>query len=79
MEIINQPVSFYQQYTYQIWLLALWLTLFVILVLGLCISLLLFPYKRLKDELLGKSEKGLARKTGQEGINRLKGATCRPI
>ena len=34
--IINQTVSFYQQYTYQIWSAC---ALVVILVLGLCISL----------------------------------------
>ena len=36
VQLINQPVSFYQQYTYQIWSAC---ALFVILVLGLCISL----------------------------------------
>ena len=36
VELINQPVSFYQQYTYQIWSAC---TLFVVLVLGLFISL----------------------------------------
>lgn len=54
VEIINQTVSFYQQYTYQIWSAC---ALFLILVLGLCISLFYyFRTKRLKDDLL-KSEK----------------------
>ena len=53
VQLVNQPVSFYQQYTYQIWSAC---ALFVILVLGLCISLFYyFRTKRLKDELL-KSE-----------------------
>ena len=56
VQLINQPVSFYQQYTYQIWSAC---ALFVILVLGLCISLFYyFRTKRLRDELL-KSEKDL--------------------
>jgi len=56
VEIINQTVSFYQQYTYQIWSAC---ALFLILVLGLCISLFYyFRTKRLKDDLL-KSEKDL--------------------
>ena len=72
MEIINQPVSFYQQYTYQIWSAC---ALFVILVLGLCISLFYyFRTKRLKDELL-KSEKDLrVAKDRAEESNRLKSA-----
>ena len=48
VQLVNQPVSFYQQYTYQIWSAC---ALFVILVLGLCISLFYyFRTKRLKDE-----------------------------
>lgn len=43
VELINQPVSFYQQYTYQIWSAC---TLFVVLVLGLFISL--FYYFRIE-------------------------------
>ena len=53
VQLVNQPVSFYQQYTYQIWSAC---ALFVILVLGLCISLFYyFRTKRLKDELLNMS------------------------
>ena len=72
VEIINQPVSFYQQYTYQIWSASV---LFVILVLGLCISLFYyFRMKRLKDKLL-KSEKDLRiAKDKAEESNRLKSA-----
>lgn len=72
VEIINQPVSFYQQYTYQIWFASV---LFVILVLGLCISLFYyFRMKRLKDKLL-KSEKDLRiAKDKAEESNRLKSA-----
>ena len=72
VEIINQTVSFYQQYTYQIWSAC---ALFVILVLGLCISLFYyFRTKRLKDELL-KSEKDLrVAKDRAEESNRLKSA-----
>ena len=39
VQLVNQPVSFYQQYTYQIWSAC---ALFVILV---HLSLLLFPYE----------------------------------
>ena len=72
VELVNQPVSFYQQYTYQIWSAC---ALFVILVLGLCISLFYyFRTKRLKDELL-KSEKDLrVAKDRAEESNRLKSA-----
>ena len=70
VQLVNQPVSFYQQYTYQIWSAC---ALFVILVLGLCISLF-FRTKRLKDELL-KSEKDLrVAKDRAEESNRLKSA-----
>lgn len=72
VELVNQPVSFYQQYTYQIWLAC---ALFVVLVLGLCISLFYyFRTKRLKDELV-KSEKDLrVAKDRAEESNRLKSA-----
>ena len=72
VQIINQSVSFYQQYTYQIWSAC---ALFVILVLGLCISLFYyFRTKRLRDELL-KSEKDLrVAKDRAEESNRLKSA-----
>ena len=72
VQLVNQPVSFYQQYTYQIWSAC---ALFVILVLGLCISLFYyFRTKRLKDELL-KSEKDLrVAKDRAEESNRLKSA-----
>lgn len=72
VEIINQPVTFYQQYTYQIWSACL---LVVVLVLGLCISLFyFFRTKRLKDELL-KSDKDLRiAKDKAEESNRLKSA-----
>ena len=72
VEIINQTVSFYQQYTYQIWSAC---ALFLILVLGLCISLFYyFRTKRLKDDLL-KSEKDLrVAKDRAEESNRLTSA-----
>ena len=72
VEIINQTVSFYQQYTYQIWSAC---ALFLILVLGLCISLFYyFRTERLKDDLL-KSEKDLrVAKDRAEESNRLKSA-----
>lgn len=72
VELVNQPVSFYQQYTYQIWLAC---ALFVVLVLGLCISLFYyFRTKRLKDKLV-KSEKDLrVAKDRAEESNRLKSA-----
>ena len=72
VQIINQTVSFYQQYTYQIWSAC---ALVVILVLGLCISLFYyFRTKRLKDDLL-KSEKDLrVAKDRAEESNRLKSA-----
>ena len=72
VQLVNQPVSFYQQYTYQIWSAC---ALFVVLVLGLCISLFYyFRTKRLKDELL-KSEKDLrVAKDRAEESNRLKSA-----
>lgn len=71
-QIINQPVSFYQQYMYQIWSAC---ALFVIVTLGLFISLFFyFRTKRLKDELL-KSEKDLrVAKDRAEESNRLKSA-----
>lgn len=72
VQIINQPVSFYQQYMYQIWSAC---ALFVIVTLGLFISLFFyFRTKRLKDELL-KSEKDLrVAKDRAEESNRLKSA-----
>lgn len=70
VEIVNQPATFYQQYTYQIWSTC---TLFLILLLGLCISLFYyFRMKRLKDKLL-HSEKDLRiAKDRAEESNRLK-------
>ena len=72
VQLVNQSVSFYQKYTSQIWSTC---ALFVILVLGLCISLFYyFRTKRLKDELL-KSEKDLrVAKDRAEESNRLKSA-----
>ncbi|WP_303011353.1 HAMP domain-containing sensor histidine kinase [uncultured Bacteroides sp.] len=72
VQLINQSVSFYQQYTYHIWSACV---LFVVLLLGLCISLFYyFRTKRLKDELL-KSEKDLRiAKDRAEESNRLKSA-----
>ncbi|WP_291594577.1 sensor histidine kinase [Bacteroides sp.] len=72
VQLVNQPVSFYQQYTYQIWSAC---ALFVVLTLGLFISLFFyFRTKRLKDELL-KSEKDLrVAKDRAEESNRLKSA-----
>lgn len=71
-ELVNQPVTFYQQYTYQIWSAC---TLFAVLVLGLFITLFYyFRTKRLKDELV-KSEKDLRiAKDRAEESNRLKSA-----
>lgn len=72
VEIVNQPVTFYMQYTYQIWSAC---AVFVMLVLGLVISLYFyFRTKRLKDELI-KSEKDLrVAKDRAEESNRLKSA-----
>lgn len=72
VEIINQPVSFYQQYKYQVWATC---TVFILLALGLLVSLFFyFRTKRLKDELL-KSEKDLRiAKDRAEESNRLKSA-----
>ena len=72
VQLVNQPVSFYQQYMYQIWSAC---ALFVIVTLGLFISLFFyFRTKRLKDELL-KSEKDLrTAKDRAEESNRLKSA-----
>lgn len=72
VELTNQPVSFYQQYTYHIWSAC---ALFLTLVLGLCIALFYyFRTKRLKDELV-KSEKELRiAKDEAEESNRLKSA-----
>lgn len=71
-QIINQPVTFYQQYTYHIWTACV---VFVMLVLGLFITLFYyFRTKRLKDKLL-KSEKDLrVAKDRAEESNRLKSA-----
>lgn len=72
VQIINQQISLYEQYTYQIWSTC---AIFVLLILGLCISLFYyFRTKRLKDELL-KSEKNLRiEKDKAEESNRLKSA-----
>lgn len=72
VQIVNQPVTFYQQYTYHIWITCL---VFVILVLGLFISLFFyFRTKRLKDKLL-KSDRDLRiAKDRAEESNRLKSA-----
>lgn len=72
VQIINKQVSFYEQYTYHIWSTG---ALFVILIVGLCISLFYyFRTKRLKDELL-KSERNLRiEKDRAEESNRLKSA-----
>ena len=51
VQLVNQPVSFYQQYTYQIWSAC---ALFAILVLGLCISL--FYYFRTKRVAKDRAE-----------------------
>lgn len=71
-QIINQPITFYQQYTYHIWTACI---VFVTLVLGLFISLFYYVRtKRLKDKLL-KSEKDLrVAKDRAEESNRLKSA-----
>lgn len=72
VEIVNQPVTFYQQYTYQIWSAC---ALFVILVLGLFISLFYyFRTKRLKDELEKSGRELLIAKDRAEESNRLKSA-----
>lgn len=72
VEIVNQPLTFYQQYTYQIW------AVFVILVLlggGFLVSLFFYiRTKRLKDDL-EKSEVDLREaKDRAEESNRLKSA-----
>ncbi|MDD3037960.1 HAMP domain-containing sensor histidine kinase [Bacteroides sp.] len=72
VQIVNQPVTFYQQYTYQIWMAC---SAFVILVLGLCISLFYyFRTKRLKDELLNSEKDLRIAKDRAEESNRLKSA-----
>ncbi|WP_455584000.1 ATP-binding protein [Bacteroides sp.] len=72
VEIINRPVSFYQQYTYQIWAA---IAIVVVLVAGLLISLFFyFRTKHLKDDLQ-KSEIDLREaKDRAEESNRLKSA-----
>ena len=72
MEIINQPVSFYQQYTYQIWAV---FAILMILIGGLVVSLFFyFRTKRLKDDL-ERSEVDLRdAKDRAEESNRLKSA-----
>lgn len=72
VEIVNQPVTFYQQYTYQIWLAC---ALVVVLALGLCISLFYyFRTKRLKDELINSEKDLRVAKDRAEESNRLKSA-----
>lgn len=72
VEIVGKPVSFYQEYMYQIWAA---ISIFVILVGGLIISLFFyFRTKRLKDDLQ-RSEVDLREaKDRAEESNRLKSA-----
>ena len=72
VEIINQTVSFYQQYTYQIWAV---FAILMILIGGLVVSLFFyFRTKRLKDDL-ERSEVDLRdAKDRAEESNRLKSA-----
>ena len=72
VEIVGKPVSFYQEYMYQIWAA---ISIFVILAGGLIISLFFyFRTKRLKDDLQ-RSEVDLREaKDRAEESNRLKSA-----
>ena len=70
MEIINQPVSFYQQYTYQIWAV---FAILMILIGGLVVSLFFyFRTKRLKDDLERSEVDLVMQKTVQKSLIVLK-------
>lgn len=72
VEIVNQPLSFYQQYKYQIWGAIL---ILVVLVGGLVVSLFFyFRTKRLKDDLQRSQVDLLEAKDRAEESNRLKSA-----
>ncbi len=70
--LVNQPVSFYEQYTYQIWAAMI---AFAALTLGLFVSLFYYiRTKRLKDRLLDSDKELRIAKDRAEESNRLKSA-----
>lgn len=72
VQIINQQLSFYQQYKYQIWATCI---AFALLTAGFLISLSYYlRTKRLKDELLRSRRDLLDAKESAEEANRLKTA-----
>lgn len=72
VQIINQPVTFYQQYTLQLWIACLFLFM---LASGLCILLLFyFRTRRLKDELQASGCELRQAKESAEESSRLKSA-----
>lgn len=72
VKIVNQPPTFYQQYTYQIWGACLFV---LMLTLGLCTSLFFyFRTKRLKDELQEAGYELREAKEVAEESSRLKSA-----
>ena len=72
IEFVNQPPSFYKEYTYQIWAGIL---LFFILVVGLLVSLFFyFRTKRLKDKLVKSEHQLREAKERAEESNHLKTA-----
>ncbi len=72
VEFVNLPPSFYKEYKYEIWAGSL---IFVILLVGLLISLLFyFRTKRLKDKLVESEHELREAKDRAEESNRLKTA-----
>lgn len=72
VKIVNQPPTFYQQYTYQIWGVCLFV---LMLTGGLCTSLFFyFRTKRLKDKLLVSGYELREAKEAAEESSRLKSA-----
>ncbi|MEG2855672.1 sensor histidine kinase [Bacteroides sp.] len=70
--IVNEPLTFYQQYTYQLWTVY---GILLTLVIGLCVSLFFYyRTKRLKDELLNSEKKLREAKERAEEANHLKSA-----
>lgn len=72
VKIVNKPLTFYQQYTYQLWAVY---GILITLVIGLCVSLFFYyRTKRLKDELLNSEKKLREAKERAEEANHLKSA-----